>query len=146
VADFGSETAWCLLQSHSPVCLRTDMSAAAASNEQPRQVNAPQFGASTQKNEFCSGATCRLRVMTTSPTVRSATDERSAGGLARRDGGTYASETARLKRSWRRMPEAPNWNGRPYLNKTQHLLERQLFSFGPNGKAKTASAGTRRGG
>jgi len=76
------------------------------------------------------------------------------------ENGTYPGETAGLKALVEATPEAPNWNG-PYLKKTQNLLDPwgrpfqfvypasngsyDVFSLGPNGKAKTASAGSMRG-
>jgi general secretion pathway protein G len=77
------------------------------------------------------------------------------------ENGTYPSETAGLKALVEATPEAPNWNG-PYLKKTQNLLDPwgrpfryvfpssngsyDVFSLGPSGKAKTASAAAMLGG
>jgi len=69
------------------------------------------------------------------------------------ENGAYPSESAGLKALVEPVPEAPNWNG-PYLKKVQNLLDPwgrpfqyvypssngsyEVFSQGPNGKAKAA--------
>lgn len=76
------------------------------------------------------------------------------------ENGSYPSESAGLRALVEPTPEAPNWNG-PYLKKTRNLLDPwgrpfqyiypatngsyDLFSLGPNGKAKVASASALRG-
>jgi general secretion pathway protein G len=71
------------------------------------------------------------------------------------ENGSYPTESSGLKALVEPTPEAPNWNG-PYLKKTQNLLDPwgrsfqyvypssnggyEVFTLGPNGKAKTASA------
>ncbi|WP_024516259.1 type II secretion system major pseudopilin GspG [Bradyrhizobium sp. Tv2a-2] len=71
------------------------------------------------------------------------------------ENGTYPSESAGLKALVEPDAEAPNWNG-PYLKKAQNLLDPwgrpfryvypatngsyEVFSLGPNGKAKLATA------
>ena len=77
------------------------------------------------------------------------------------ENGAYPSETAGLKALVEPTPEAPNWNG-PYLKKTANLLDPwgrafqyvyptndggyEVFSLGPKGKSKTASAAAMPGG
>src|ERR1700741_4483006 len=69
------------------------------------------------------------------------------------ENGSYPSESAGLRALVEPVPEAPNWNG-PYLKKVQNLLDPwgrpfqyvypssngsyEVFSQGPNGKAKAA--------
>jgi general secretion pathway protein G len=77
------------------------------------------------------------------------------------ENGVYPSESAGLKALVEPTPEAPNWNG-PYLKKAQNLLDPwrrpfqyvypsnsgsyEIFSLGPSGKPKTASAAAIAGG
>jgi general secretion pathway protein G len=71
------------------------------------------------------------------------------------ENGSYPSANAGLKALVEATPEAKNWNG-PYLKKAKNLLdpwgrpyqynvsngEYEVYSLGPNGKARSASAGT----
>ncbi|WP_426413276.1 type II secretion system major pseudopilin GspG [Bradyrhizobium ganzhouense] len=76
------------------------------------------------------------------------------------ENGSYPSESAGLKALVEPTPEAPTWNG-PYLKKVKNLFDPwgrpfqyvypasngsyEVFSLGPNGKAKVASASALRG-
>lgn len=71
------------------------------------------------------------------------------------ENGSYPSANVGLKALVDATPEAKNWNG-PYLKKAKNLLdpwgrpyqynvtngEYEVYSLGPNGKARSASAGT----
>jgi general secretion pathway protein G len=71
------------------------------------------------------------------------------------ENGAYPSPGAGLKALVEAPPEAPRWNG-PYLKKAKNLLDPwgrpyqyavsdgqyEVYSLGPTGKAKSASAGT----
>ena len=77
------------------------------------------------------------------------------------ENGAYPSESVGLKALVERSSEAPLWNG-PYLKKVKNLLDPwgrpyqyvypgdngsyDVFSLGPNGKAKVASTSAIRGG